>query len=140
MNHSLLQTMGRSLSTSLTVIFTLSAMALFGGASTRLFAVALLVGIVSGTYSSIFNASMLLVLWEIRRVQPLVSARSGCQGDCLIRASGQTEAANGGLEPLESPNVHDEDVGVLGCLPDQAEDRVRLFRRQPRRRPSSFPA
>ena len=64
MNHSLLQTMGRSLSTSLTVIFTLSAMALFGGASTRLFAVALLVGIVSGTYSSIFNASMLLVLWE----------------------------------------------------------------------------
>jgi preprotein translocase subunit SecF len=64
MNHSLLQTMGRSLSTSLTVIFTLSAMALFGGASTRLFAVALLVGIVSGTYSSIFNASMLLVIWE----------------------------------------------------------------------------
>ncbi|HLZ10129.1 MAG TPA: protein translocase subunit SecF [Chloroflexota bacterium] len=77
MNHSLLQTMGRSLSTSLTVIFTLSALALFGGSSTRLFALALLVGIVSGTYSSIFNASMLLVVWEtgefrrlFRRLRP----------------------------------------------------------------------
>jgi preprotein translocase subunit SecF len=64
MNHSLLQTLGRSLTTSLTVILTLTALALFGGASTRMFAIALLVGIVSGTYSSIFNASMLLVVWE----------------------------------------------------------------------------
>jgi preprotein translocase subunit SecF len=71
MNHSLLQTMGRSLSTSLTVLFTLSALALFGGASTRLFAVALLVGIVSGTYSSIFNASMLLVVWETGELRKL---------------------------------------------------------------------
>jgi len=63
-NHSLLQTLGRSLSTSLTVLFTLSALVLFGGESTRLFALALLVGIISGTYSSIFNASMLLVVWE----------------------------------------------------------------------------
>jgi len=63
-NHSLLQTLGRSLTTSLTVIFTLSALVLFGGSSTRMFALALLVGIVSGTYSSIFNASMLLVVWE----------------------------------------------------------------------------
>ena len=81
MNHSLLQTMGRSLSTSLTVLFTLSALALFGGSSTRLFAVALVVGIVSGTYSSIFNASMLLVVWEtgelrklFRRQQPAPAA------------------------------------------------------------------
>jgi preprotein translocase subunit SecF len=70
-NHSLLQTLGRSLMTSLTVIFTLSALALFGGASTRLFAVALLVGIVSGTYSSIFNASMLLVVWETGELRRL---------------------------------------------------------------------
>ena len=70
-NHSLLQTLGRSLSTSLTVLFTLSALALFGGASTRLFAVALLVGIISGTYSSIFNASMLLVVWETGELKRL---------------------------------------------------------------------
>jgi preprotein translocase subunit SecF len=74
-NHSLLQTLGRSLSTSLTVLFTLSALALFGGSSTRLFAVALLVGIISGTYSSIFNASMLLVVWETGELRRLFGGR-----------------------------------------------------------------
>lgn len=63
-NRSLLQTLARSLTTSLTVVFTLTALVLFGGVSTRLFAAALLIGIVSGTYSSIFNASALLVSWE----------------------------------------------------------------------------
>ncbi len=64
-NASLVQTMARSLNTSLTVIFTLSALTLFGGTgSVHNFTLALLIGIVSGTYSSIFNASMLLVMWE----------------------------------------------------------------------------
>jgi preprotein translocase SecF subunit len=63
-NASLVQTLSRSLNTSLTVLFTLSALTLFGGASTQTFTLALLVGIFSGTYSSIFNASMLLVVWE----------------------------------------------------------------------------
>lgn len=63
-NASLVQTMARSLNTSLTVLFTLSALTLFGGLSIRTFTGALLVGIFSGTYSSIFNASMLLVIWD----------------------------------------------------------------------------
>ena len=63
-NASLVQTMSRSLNTSLTVLFTLSALTLFGGESTQTFTLALLIGIFSGTYSSIFNASMLLVIWE----------------------------------------------------------------------------
>ena len=63
-NHSVLQTIGRSLTTSLTVIITLVALVLFGGVTTRTFTLALLIGIVSGTYSSIFNASMLLLMWE----------------------------------------------------------------------------
>jgi preprotein translocase SecF subunit len=63
-NASLVQTMARSLNTSLTVIFTLSALTLFGGATIRPFTLALLVGIISGTYSSIFNASMVLVMWD----------------------------------------------------------------------------
>ena len=61
---SLVQTLARSLNTSLTVIFTLTALTLFGGLSIRTFTLALLIGIISGTYSSIFNASMLLVIWE----------------------------------------------------------------------------
>lgn len=63
-NASLVQTMSRSLNTSLTVLLTLSALTLFGGESVRTFTFALLIGIFSGTYSSIFNASMLLVIWE----------------------------------------------------------------------------
>ncbi len=63
-NHSILQTLGRSLNTSLTAVFVLAALALFGGVTTRTFALALLIGIISGTYSSIFNASQLLVVWE----------------------------------------------------------------------------
>ncbi|HEV2236499.1 MAG TPA: protein translocase subunit SecF [Ktedonobacterales bacterium] len=63
-NASLVQTMSRSLNTSLTVLITLAALTLFGGASIRSFTLALLIGIASGTYSSIFNASMLLVVWH----------------------------------------------------------------------------
>jgi len=65
-NHSILQTFGRSINTSLTVVITLSALLLFGGEAIRVFVLALLIGIVSGTYSSIFNASPLLVWWHER--------------------------------------------------------------------------
>lgn len=65
-NRSLSQTLGRSLSTSLTVILVLIALIIFGGESIKWFAIALLVGIVSGTYSSIFNAAPILVVWNER--------------------------------------------------------------------------
>jgi len=63
-NESILQTMSRSLNTSLTVVLVLVALLLFGGESIRWFVVVLLIGIISGTYSSIFNASPLLVVWH----------------------------------------------------------------------------
>ena len=63
-NHSILQTLGRSISTSLTVVVTLAALLLLGPASIRTFTLALLIGVVSGTYSSIFNASQILVAWS----------------------------------------------------------------------------
>jgi len=63
-NYSIMQTLARSIITSLTVVFTLLALFLFGGFSMRNFALALLVGIVSGTYSSIFNASQIVSLWQ----------------------------------------------------------------------------
>jgi preprotein translocase subunit SecF len=63
-NHSILQTMGRSIITSITVIVTLAALLLLGPPTIRTFTLALLVGVVSGTYSSIFNASQILVAWH----------------------------------------------------------------------------
>ncbi len=65
-NHSILQTLDRSLNTQLTVMFTLLALVLFGGESIRHFVTILLIGIFSGTYSSIFNAAPILVVWENR--------------------------------------------------------------------------
>lgn len=63
---SLTQTLARSLNTSLTVVFVLTALLLFGGVTIQWFVVALLIGIISGTYSSIFNAAALLSWWEER--------------------------------------------------------------------------
>ena len=65
-NHSIIQSLDRSINTQLTVMFTLFALVLFGGASIRHFVLILLVGILSGTYSSIFNAAPILVVWENR--------------------------------------------------------------------------
>jgi len=66
-NHSIVQTLQRSINTQLmTVEFLLLALALFGGVTLQEFAVILLVGLFSGTYSSIFIAASILVLWENR--------------------------------------------------------------------------
>lgn len=70
-NYSIAQTLVRSLNTSLTVVITLAALYLFGGSTTQQFVLALLIGIVAGTYSSIFNASQLLVSWENGEIQGL---------------------------------------------------------------------
>lgn len=63
-NNSILQTLNRSLNTSFTVLIVLLALYLLGGASLKHFMLALLLGIAIGTYSSIFNASPLLVSWQ----------------------------------------------------------------------------
>lgn len=63
-NHSILQTFGRSITTTLTVVITLLSLLLFAGDAIGTFVLALLLGIISGTYSSIFNASPLLVVWH----------------------------------------------------------------------------
>ncbi|MBX4187837.1 MAG: protein translocase subunit SecF [Candidatus Doudnabacteria bacterium] len=62
-NSSISQTLVRSINTSLTIVFVLVALLLFGGESIRYFVMALLVGIIAGTYSSIFIASPLLLAW-----------------------------------------------------------------------------
>ncbi|HYM16718.1 MAG TPA: protein translocase subunit SecF [Dehalococcoidia bacterium] len=63
-NHSLLQTMGRSFNTSLTLIFSILALLLLGGGSIRDFLLVLLIGVSTGAYSSVFIASMFLITWQ----------------------------------------------------------------------------
>ncbi len=79
-NHSVLQTAGRSINNSLTIMFALLALFLFGGAAIQPFVLALLIGIITGTYSSIFTAAPLFVDWHLwderRRARELASQRS----------------------------------------------------------------
>ncbi len=77
-NYSIMQTLARSVITSLTVVLTLLALYLFGGYSMRTFALALIVGIISGTYSSIFNASQIVSLWQ--EIEDQIRHRGGRTG------------------------------------------------------------
>jgi len=63
-NTAVVQTLSRSINTQLTVLFTLLALLLFGGPTIAHFILILTIGLISGTYSSIFNAAQLLVVWE----------------------------------------------------------------------------
>jgi SecD/SecF fusion protein len=88
-NLSTVQTMTRSLNTALTVAFVLLALVLFGGDSIRGFVLALLIGIITGTYSSIFNASTLLVAWgSVDKEKPQPERRRGVQRGRPVSAPG----------------------------------------------------
>jgi preprotein translocase subunit SecF len=63
-NSAVLQTLGRSINNSLTVIIMLTALVLLGGETIHWFAVALLIGAITGTYSSTFTAAPILVIWD----------------------------------------------------------------------------
>ncbi|MFC2016057.1 protein translocase subunit SecF [Chloroflexota bacterium] len=67
-DRSLLETIHRSLATQLNAIFVLVALLIFGGATMKQFVAVLLVGLISGTYSSIFTAVPLLVVWQTRKL------------------------------------------------------------------------
>jgi preprotein translocase subunit SecF len=76
-NLALNETAVRSLNKSLTIVFMLLALVLLGGGSIRIFAIALLVGTISGAYSSMFTASPILVVWYefLSRRQKLAAAK-----------------------------------------------------------------
>jgi preprotein translocase subunit SecF len=80
-NRSLLETLSRSVVTSLSTIFVIIAILFFGGATIKQFVAIILVGIISGTYSSIFNAVPILVSWK-----------EGEFGNLFRRVTGRTPA------------------------------------------------
>ncbi len=71
-NVSILDTIGRSLNTSLTLLFAILALLLFGGPTIQDFLIVLLIGIIVGTYSSIWIASQALMVWESGDVNRLL--------------------------------------------------------------------
>ena len=75
-NDSVNQTLARSIYTSVTVVFTLAALYFLGGVTTKDFVLAMLIGVISGTYSSIFNASCLLVYWREQKQKAKLKPKS----------------------------------------------------------------
>ena len=67
MNTSINQTLTRSINTSLTTLITLAALYFFGGVTTKDFVLAMILGIIIGTYSSIFFCSVLLDFWNDKK-------------------------------------------------------------------------
>ncbi len=86
-NVSIMESMGRSLNTSLTLLFTLLALVLVGGETIRIFLYVLIIGVIAGTYSSIGIATPLLVVWE-----------SGAVGRFFLRLMGRSPAARAASE------------------------------------------
>jgi preprotein translocase subunit SecF len=74
-NRSLNQTLGRTLVTSLTTLFVLLALLVAGGEGIQGFAAALTIGVVVGTYSSVFVATNVLLLLNISREDLLIPER-----------------------------------------------------------------
>ncbi len=96
-NKSILQTFARSINTSLTVVLTLVALLVLGSPVVRLFTIALLVGIITGTYSSIFNASPVVAWWEEvaerRGARPAMPRVAPAQpSEATVRRDGAPEA------------------------------------------------
>jgi SecD/SecF fusion protein len=88
MNRSVTQTFDRSINTSFTVVLVLAALLLFGGSVIALFNWALLIGIIIGTYSSVFVASPLVVIWERMTQAKTAAARAGAApADVRLRPS-----------------------------------------------------
>lgn len=84
-DRSINQTFARSVFTSFTVILTLTSLLIWGGVAIHQFVAALLIGIISGTYSSIFNASVLLVMWKQRDLGLATAGGAGARSGLTPR-------------------------------------------------------
>ncbi len=102
---SISQTMVRSINTSICVLLPLLAILIFGGPTLKDFAFALTIGVITGTYSSFFVATPLVVIWkerEPRYRKRLVAAGAGAGGDIALDAGiAASVAASGGGKAAE---------------------------------------
>jgi preprotein translocase SecF subunit len=129
-NRSITQTFDRSINTSLTVVLVLTALLLFGGSVIKLFNVALLIGIIIGTYSSIFVASPLVVIWELMTGAKASAGKRGTGGDVRFQTQAParprpvpagTPAGRTGGRPADRPTGSRTNGGATANEDDGAE-------------------
>ncbi len=116
-NLSLVQTLPRSVNTSVTTLFPLITLLLFGGPTIKSFIFALFIGIITGTYSSIFNASPLLVAWRESKKRKSIAAKelafagAGAHGSSVATQRAKTvSAATSAEESLEELEADEEEI------------------------------
>ena len=126
-NDSVQQSLARSINTSLTVLMTLLALILLGGQTTRLLNVALFIGILSGTYSSIFNAAAILVDWENYIAKRRASGRkTGVPVGVLATRSVETVPSVSGLNTPDT-TLDTDDASDDGRTRPKTKRPVRRF-------------
>jgi len=134
-NASLLQTMARSINTVLTVLLTLFALFIFGGETLRGFSLSLIIGITLGAYSSIFNASQLVVVWDRWSRQRKAEEASRPRRAAGVASRPSTSASRGAAtatEDTQSEGGAGEKVGALEAI-RRAEERAQDEKREERR-------
>jgi preprotein translocase subunit SecF len=128
-NRSVLEAIVRSINTAMTAVLAIGAVYVFGGETVRDVAFGLVVSIVTGGYSSIFNASPILVDWynwaERRRQAPTASQRGARPGDASREQVGVATAAGAGSEVSS---------GVSARFPQEVSPQLNNRRRRSRRR------
>lgn len=134
-NTSVLQTMTRSVNTLLTVLFTLFALYFFGGETLKNFAFALLVGVTSGAYSSIFVASPTLVLWDRWRAgRGEILGRPETKGKIPTNGKRHVEETERDIDVPQEPGTISTPSGIR-VSQEEARRAARNVRgRRPRRR------
>ena len=104
-NISLLETMARSVNTVLTVELTLLALFLFGGPTLRDFSLALIIGVTTGAYSSIFNASQILVVFKNREAHARAASHAGPRPARLAQPEPAAVGADSGRVAAAQPSA-----------------------------------
>ena len=109
-NRSILQTFSRSINTTFTVILTLMALILLGGPMLRHFYVALIAGMIIGTYSSIFNATQLVIVWDNLAAKGKEPKKKAFEDKAMVSAP----IAN----PIDRPIVGADDDSTTSVITD----------------------
>lgn len=113
-NRSILQTFSRSINTSFTVVMTLLALIIFGGPLLRHFYVALLAGIIIGTYSSIFNATPLVIVWDKLAARTAEPKKKAFEDKPLVEKAMPSPLTAPAAEPSVASDSEAEDTATEG--------------------------
>ncbi|MBC7288402.1 MAG: protein translocase subunit SecF [Armatimonadetes bacterium] len=133
-NASLLETMTRSINTTLTTLFTLIALFLLGGPVIQGFALAMLIGITTGAYSSIFLAAPIVAIWDQwSRARAGLPART-TRPALATAGSANATLSEGETEETAAPTPRPSAVETMRRAAERAQEEKRALRRERRQK------